>query len=196
MPGKNRSGFTLVEVLTVIAIIALLAALVLGLANMAHKKAARSRAESEITQLTDFLTARQTQFGQVPQTRAEFLAVLEQTHHPLAAFRIRGEIPTNTRPVRARPSISGPRRGPRTGEASSETPSNPGGLQAQKSWKALKMALSRRFSAGLEPEPRASAWERRGLNPRNTSEGADRCASRLRLRAGSRGRTRRCRSPA
>ena len=87
MQRNNQSGFTLVEVLTVIAIIALLAALVLGLANVAHKKAARSRAEAEITQLTDFLTACQTQYGQVPQTRADFIAALEQAHHPLAALQ-------------------------------------------------------------------------------------------------------------
>ena len=72
MQRRKTSGFTLVEVLTVVAIIALLAALILGLANVAHKKAARSRAEAEITQLEDFLTAYQTRNGQVPQTRDDF----------------------------------------------------------------------------------------------------------------------------
>ena len=60
--------------------------MILGLANVAQKKSARSRAEAEITQLTDFLTARQMQFGQVPQTRTDFIAALEQAHHPLAAL--------------------------------------------------------------------------------------------------------------
>ncbi|HPJ56843.1 MAG TPA: prepilin-type N-terminal cleavage/methylation domain-containing protein, partial [Kiritimatiellia bacterium] len=46
MTNSKRAGFTLVEVLTVIAIIALLAALILGLAGNAQKKAARSRAEA------------------------------------------------------------------------------------------------------------------------------------------------------
>jgi prepilin-type N-terminal cleavage/methylation domain-containing protein len=63
----RRSGFTLVEVLTVIAIIALLAALILGLAGNAQKKAARSKAEAEIAQLENFVTDYQMKFGQVPQ---------------------------------------------------------------------------------------------------------------------------------
>ena len=87
MQRRKTSGFTLVEVLTVVAVIALLAALILGLANVAHKKAARSRAEAEITQLEDFLTAYQTRNGQVPQTRDDFKAALEEAHHPLAALQ-------------------------------------------------------------------------------------------------------------
>ncbi len=67
MKRADRSGFTLVEVLTVIAIIALLAALILGLAGNAQKKAARSKAEAEIAQLESFVTDYQTRYGQVPQ---------------------------------------------------------------------------------------------------------------------------------
>ena len=86
MQQRKTAGFTLVEVLTVIAVIALLAALILGLANIAHQKAARSRAEADITQLSDFLTAYQTQHGQVPQTRDDFKAALDEARHPLAAL--------------------------------------------------------------------------------------------------------------
>ena len=66
MKRVNRAGFTLVEVLTVIAIIALLAALILGLAGNAQKKAARTKAEAEVTQLESFVTDYQTKYGQVP----------------------------------------------------------------------------------------------------------------------------------
>ena len=48
MNTNKRAGFTLVELLTVIAIIALLAALILGLAGNAQKKAARDRANAEL----------------------------------------------------------------------------------------------------------------------------------------------------
>lgn len=67
MKRTDRSGFTLVEVLTVIAIIALLAALILGLANNAQKTAARKKASAEITQLESFITDYQMKYGQVPQ---------------------------------------------------------------------------------------------------------------------------------
>ena len=56
MKRNCQFGFTLVEVLTVIAIIALLAALILGLAGNAQKKAARTKAEAEVTQLGSFVT--------------------------------------------------------------------------------------------------------------------------------------------
>ena len=53
MKQAPRSGFTLVELLTVIAIIALLAALILGLAGNAQKSAARN----------SFRSAQPTPFG-------------------------------------------------------------------------------------------------------------------------------------
>ena len=68
MKRALRSGFTLVELLTVIAIIALLAALILGLAGNAQKSAARNKAEAEITQLESFITDYQMKYGQVPLT--------------------------------------------------------------------------------------------------------------------------------
>lgn len=79
----RRFGFTLVEVLTVIAIIALLAALILGLAGNAQKKAARSRAEAEISQLESFITDYQMKYGQVPQSFAALSNALRQAGHAL-----------------------------------------------------------------------------------------------------------------
>ena len=68
MKRMRQAGFTLVELLTVIAIIALLAALILGLAGNAQKSAARNKAEAEIEQLSVFITDYQMKYGQVPPT--------------------------------------------------------------------------------------------------------------------------------
>ncbi len=83
MTKASRSGFTLVEVLTVIAIIALLSALILGLAGLAQKKAARSKAEAEITQLENFVTDYQLKYGQVPPSPQALLDALAAASHPL-----------------------------------------------------------------------------------------------------------------
>lgn len=83
MTNSKRAGFTLVEVLTVIAIIALLAALILGLAGNAQKKAARSRAEAEIGQLESFVTDYQMQYGQVPEDADRLSDALEDANHSL-----------------------------------------------------------------------------------------------------------------
>ena len=92
MRNTNRTGFTLVEVLTVIAIIALLAALILGLAGNAQKKAARSQAEAEVTQLESFVTNYQMQYGQVPgkvdnaEDGDDLKKALETANHSLTNF--------------------------------------------------------------------------------------------------------------
>ena len=85
MKQTSRAGFTLVEVLTVIAIIALLSALILGLAGLAQKKAARSKAEAEITQLESFVTDYQMKYGQVPQgTEVNLKSILAGENHSLS----------------------------------------------------------------------------------------------------------------
>ncbi len=86
MKSKRRNGFTLVELLTVIAIIALLAGLILGLAGNAQKTAAKKRAESEITQLESSVTDYRTEFGQVPPTRDALVTYLETGNHELAGM--------------------------------------------------------------------------------------------------------------
>ncbi len=83
MKRARRSGFTLVEVLTVIAIIALLAALILGLASTAQKKAARSKAEAEISQLENAVTDYQRKYGRVPPNRNALLNELIASSHPI-----------------------------------------------------------------------------------------------------------------
>lgn len=81
-----RRGFTLVEVLTAVAIIALLAALLLGLAGHAQKSAAQKKAQAELSQLENFLGAYQAQYGQVPQTAGELSGALQEANHPLAGL--------------------------------------------------------------------------------------------------------------
>jgi prepilin-type N-terminal cleavage/methylation domain-containing protein len=83
MKQSRRTGFTLVEVLTVIAIIALLAALILGLAGNAQKKAARSKAEAEITQIGSAITDFQRKYGRVPATRDALRTELQTVNHSL-----------------------------------------------------------------------------------------------------------------
>lgn len=83
MKRTNQAGFTLVEVLTVIALIALLAALILGLAGNAQKTAARKKAAAEIAQLESFLTDYQMQYGQVPQSVAALSNALKEANHSL-----------------------------------------------------------------------------------------------------------------
>lgn len=86
MKRTNRSGFTLVELLTVIAIIGLLAALILGLASNAQRKAARDKAAAEIAQLESFITDYQVSYGRVPANVAALKTELEDKNHPLAEF--------------------------------------------------------------------------------------------------------------
>jgi prepilin-type N-terminal cleavage/methylation domain-containing protein len=80
--GKN-GGFTLVELLTVIAIMALLSALVLGLAGNAQKTAARKRAASEVEQLSSFVTDYLAEYGRVP-TQEGLSNALAAANHSLS----------------------------------------------------------------------------------------------------------------
>ena len=83
MKRTKQAGFTLVEVLTVIAIIALLAALILGLAGHAQKKAAHDKAAAEIEQLSTFVGDYMTQYGQVPQSQSALSNALKAVNHSL-----------------------------------------------------------------------------------------------------------------
>jgi len=65
---KSPKAFTLVELLVVITIIAILAALVLNTAGFVQRKAARSRAESEIKALEAALESYKADMGDYPQT--------------------------------------------------------------------------------------------------------------------------------
>ncbi|HEY5894417.1 MAG TPA: type II secretion system protein GspG [Chthoniobacterales bacterium] len=65
-PGKT-SGFTLVELLTVITIIGILAALVLGTFEYAQQKGARSKAEAEISALEAALEMYKADKGMYPR---------------------------------------------------------------------------------------------------------------------------------
>ena len=86
MKSARRSGFTLVEILTAVAIIALLAALLLGLAGHAQKSAAKKKAQAELSQLEGFVTAHQMQNGQVPPTAEDLSGALQEANHPLAGL--------------------------------------------------------------------------------------------------------------
>jgi len=69
LPRRNRlASFTLVELLTVIAIIAILAALTLGAGSMLMNKAARSRASSEVAAMGTALESYKTDNGIYPST--------------------------------------------------------------------------------------------------------------------------------
>ena len=83
MKRMRQAGFTLVELLTVIAIIALLAALILGLAGNAQKSAARNKAEAEIEQLSVFITDYQMNYGQVPPSYLALSNSLVEANHSL-----------------------------------------------------------------------------------------------------------------
>ena len=78
--GNRKSGFTLVELMTVIAIMALLSALVLGLAGNAQKTAARKKAASEVEQLSSFVTDYMAEYGRVPSPATLSNALAEANH--------------------------------------------------------------------------------------------------------------------
>ena len=84
MKRAKQAGFTLVEVLTVIAIIALLASLILGLAANAQKKAARDKAAAEVEQLSSFVNDYQMQYGQVPTNVVKLKEALAGKGHALS----------------------------------------------------------------------------------------------------------------
>jgi prepilin-type N-terminal cleavage/methylation domain-containing protein len=66
----NSSGFTIVEVLVVMAIILVLAGLVLATSSYVHNKGARSRAEAEIAAMSAALENYKADNGVYPPTAA------------------------------------------------------------------------------------------------------------------------------
>jgi prepilin-type N-terminal cleavage/methylation domain-containing protein len=66
----RRTGFTIVELLVVIAVIAILAGITFGIARGVRERANISRARAELGALASALEAYRLQFGDYPQTGA------------------------------------------------------------------------------------------------------------------------------
>ena len=67
MKLPNRSAFTLIEMLTVMAVIAILASLVIAVQGVAQRKAATSRAEGEIRTMMAACESYKGDFGSYPR---------------------------------------------------------------------------------------------------------------------------------
>ncbi|QYM80113.1 type II secretion system GspH family protein [Horticoccus luteus] len=67
--GAGRRAFTLVELLTVIAIIAVLAGITIGAARGVKERAARSRAKGELAAVSVALESYKRQYGDYPETK-------------------------------------------------------------------------------------------------------------------------------
>ena len=65
--NSHRSGFTLIELLAVVVIILILAGIVLGLVKFANEKAARAKAEGEISAISAALESYKTDNGTYPK---------------------------------------------------------------------------------------------------------------------------------
>ena len=65
--SPRRAAFTLIEMITVIAIIAILAGLVLAINGLVQKKSAMARADAEVRQLSSALESFKTDNGGYPQ---------------------------------------------------------------------------------------------------------------------------------
>jgi prepilin-type N-terminal cleavage/methylation domain-containing protein len=66
--GSKSSAFTLIELLTVIAIIGVLAGITFGVMRGAQEKSARGQAASELAALAQALESFKRQYGDYPQT--------------------------------------------------------------------------------------------------------------------------------
>jgi prepilin-type N-terminal cleavage/methylation domain-containing protein len=71
MKKHDRRTFTLIELLTVIAVIAILAGLLLPAVQKAKEKAKRTRAHSEIKALEVAIKQYESTYGYLPKTAAE-----------------------------------------------------------------------------------------------------------------------------
>ncbi|RYD74110.1 MAG: type II secretion system protein, partial [Verrucomicrobiaceae bacterium] len=67
MKRNSSSAFTLIEMLTVMAIIAVIASLVVGVSGLVQSKAARSRAEGEIAAISAAIENYKAENGIVPR---------------------------------------------------------------------------------------------------------------------------------
>lgn len=68
--SPTSRAFTLIEMITVIAIIAILSGLVLSISGLVQNKGARAKAEAEIKALSSGLESYKTDFGGYPQDAA------------------------------------------------------------------------------------------------------------------------------
>lgn len=66
-PRNSSTAFTLVEMLTVMAVIAILAGIILSLNGLVQRKAATSRAEGEIAAISTACESYKADFGSYPQ---------------------------------------------------------------------------------------------------------------------------------
>jgi len=64
--GKRSRGFTLIEMMVVIVIILILSGIVLKVATLAGRKGASSRAEAQLQQLANALSAYNAEYGRYP----------------------------------------------------------------------------------------------------------------------------------
>ena len=87
---RGRSSFTLIELLTVMAIIAILAALILGAASGMIKRALRNRAATEIQAMSAGLEGYKTDNGIYPPTSA--LALLTNTPYSSSDGSVSGGV--------------------------------------------------------------------------------------------------------
>jgi len=69
MKRSSPAAFTLIEMLTVMAIIAILTSLVIATAGFAQNKAARTRAQGEITEMASQCESYKADFGGYPQAK-------------------------------------------------------------------------------------------------------------------------------
>ena len=79
----KRNGFTLIEILTAVAIIALLSALIVGMAGHAQKSSARKKAEAQIAELGGFISDYRSDKGVVPKDMTALSNELVKASHSL-----------------------------------------------------------------------------------------------------------------